>query len=133
LGIHTSFRKGRWAAAGRDLSAGYVMVDALVALVIVGLTLSLSLLVADRAIRVARQAQDIRQADALLRDLMVSGPRSFQAAAGVSGPFAWTVETQLTGGDRPIEVCRRLVQLTSSASSRRYWASTLETCPVSPS
>jgi hypothetical protein len=109
---------------------GYVVVDALVALTILGMTLSLSLVAADRATRAARLAQEIRLADALLRDVLVSGPRSLRPLSGVTSGYAWTVETQVTSAERPIEVCRRYVQLTALSSSRRYWASTFETCPA---
>jgi hypothetical protein len=106
------------------------MVDALVALTILAMTLGLSLVAADRAIRAARLANEIRQADALLRDILISGPRSLRPLSGATADYAWTVETQVTGADRPIEVCRRYVQLTSLRSTRHYWASTSETCPA---
>jgi hypothetical protein len=109
-----------------------VIVDAMVALLIIVMTIVMSLAVADRAKQAARVSQDIRQANALLRDLLVSGPRTFQTVTGSTGPFSWTIQTQVTGADRPIEVCRRLVQMTSSVSARQYAVSTLETCPASP-
>jgi hypothetical protein len=118
-------------ATSRDRrDAGYVAVDAMVALLIVALTVILSLTVAERAGRAAQLAQDTRQADSLLRDLLVSGPRSLQMVSGVTGGYQWSIETQITGADRPIEVCRRFVQIASPAPVRRYWASTMEPCPI---
>jgi len=110
--------------------AGYIVVDALVALVVITLTVSLTLAAAQQAAQAAKQARDIRQADALMRDLLVSGPRRLETTTGTTGTFTWSLQTQLTGAEQPISVCRRYVQLTSTASARHYWASTLETCPT---
>lgn len=114
----------------RDLTDGHVVVDSMVALMILALAIILGLQAVQQAGRVARLAQEVRRANALLNDLMLDGPRSLQAVAGTTDDFSWSIETQITGAERPIEVCRRLATLVNRTSSRRYSASSLETCPT---
>jgi Tfp pilus assembly protein PilV len=110
--------------------AGYALIDALVALLILSLALVFALRATGQARRTIDQANEIRRARVLIQQLLETGPRSFQDAAGETDAFAWTVETRTTGADQPVAVCHRIVRLTSVATRRVFSASTLETCPT---
>jgi len=101
----------------------------MVAMLILAMTVILSLRAIQQADHVAKVAEDVRQANVLLNELLDNGPRSFQVSQGESDRFRWTVETQATGSDRPVAVCRRVVALTNSETLRRYSETTFETCP----
>jgi len=99
------------------------------AMLVLALTTTLSL----QALRVARDAADrtreLRGAEALLGALLADGPRRFGVVEGRDAGFGWRLETQATGAERPIELCRRAAELRSERSGRVYAAVTLETCP----
>ncbi|MFZ3004791.1 MAG: hypothetical protein WA047_01360 [Phenylobacterium sp.] len=99
------------------------------ALMILALGLILSLQAVTQARHAAAMAWEIRRAHTLLTHLMESAPRSFDELRGDSDGFAWRVQVQLTGAERPVEVCRRSTTLTNVRSGRTYAAATLETCP----
>jgi hypothetical protein len=110
--------------------AGYALIDALTALLILSMALVFSLRAASQARFAADQAREVRAAQVLLAQLLETGPRSFEDAAGDADVFSWRVETRSTGADQPIAVCHRAVVLTSHRTKRTYQAATLETCPV---
>jgi hypothetical protein len=112
--------------------AGYALTDALVAMLILSLALVLSLRALGQAREVVEVAWEVRRADSLIGHLIEAAPHRYEASAGTSDGFRWTVETAITGAERPIEVCRRAVGLTNLRSGRAYAAATLETCPVEP-
>jgi hypothetical protein len=111
---------------------GYAAVDAMVALLIIALTIVLSLQAVLQARRSAAMADEIRGAQVLMARLLDSGPRSFSPAAGTTNGFSWRLETAPTGLDRPIALCHRGVTLNSAATGRTFKAGTLETCPDEP-
>jgi hypothetical protein len=104
----------------------------MVAMLILALTVVLGL----RTLQQARQAADVaweyRRAQSLLAQLMETAPRRYAESAGLRDGFRWTVETTATGAERPIEVCRRAVDLKNVRSGRTYGVSTLEACPIAP-
>lgn len=108
---------------------GYAVVDAMTAMLILALTVTLSLQAVGVGLDAARRTGELRGAEALLRALMIDGPRQFGAVEGRSGDFAWRLETQPTGAERPIELCRRAAAVASTRSLRRYAAVSLESCP----
>lgn len=110
--------------------AGYALVDALVGLLIIAMGLIFSLDAGRQAHMAADQAAEFRRAQTLLAQVMETGPRSFDDAAGTSDAFSWQIETRATGGERPIEICHRQVTLINLRSKRTYKAATLETCPI---
>jgi hypothetical protein len=118
--------------AGRARDAGYALTDALVAMLILSLALVLSLRALGQAREVADVAWEIRRADSLLAYLIEAAPHRYEASGGTSDGFRWTVETAITGAERPVEVCRRAVALKNLKSGRAYAAATLETCPLEP-
>lgn len=111
---------------------GYALTDALVAMLILSLALVLSLRALGQAREVAEVAWEVRRADSLIAHLIEAAPHSYETSTGANDGFRWTVETAITGAERPIEVCRRAVGLTNLRSGRAYAAATLETCPVEP-
>jgi hypothetical protein len=115
---------------GRLGDDGQVAVDAMVALVILGLCSVLSLRAIEVAHKVVASADEARRARALIMGLLDSGPRTFTDSSGSSLGFSWTLQTRTTGLDRPVAVCRRAVSLVSPASGRTFAASTFEPCPA---
>jgi len=109
---------------------GYALIDALVALFIMAMALILSLQATAQARRAATQAWEVRRAQTLLAHLAEIGPRSFEDTSGFSDGFAWRIETRTTGGERPIEVCRRKVRIDNVRSHRTYELATLTACPM---
>lgn len=124
-----------WRASAQDRreqnEAGYAAIDALVAL----LLLTLGLMIGFSGLAQARSAADLGdeslRAQLLMTHLLQSAPRAFELQSGVSDGFDWRVETSPLGGERPIELCRRSVEL-SSATQRTFRAATVETCPERP-
>jgi len=124
-----------WRAASSDLPTreredGFALTDALVAMLILSMTLVLSLTALGKARDVADVAWETRRAQSLLSHLIETAPHSFEPGAGVSDAFTWAVETTTTGADRPVAVCRRAVSLENRLSRRTYQAATLEACPL---
>lgn len=110
-------------------SSGYAAVDALVALIILSLTVILSLGAFQTAARAARMAAEAEAAGALLAWLGDSEPKAFEGSAGTTPGFEWTVQTQPTASSALIDVCRRAVDLVGRRSGRHYGVVTLVTCP----
>lgn len=109
--------------------AGYLAVDAIVAMMILAVAAILSLAAVEQSERAAGLADEVRSADAVIAQLMLSAPANFQPLGGETSGFRWTVTTELTGADRPVAVCRRVVLASSVVSHRQYSASTLAICP----
>jgi len=110
--------------------AGYALVDAMVALLMLSLTLIFGLRAAGEARHAADQASEARRAQALMAGLLNRGPRTFSDSSGTTDAFSWSLQTRGTGADQPVAICHRAVALTGLASHRVYRAATLETCPV---
>lgn len=113
-----------------DAAAGYVVVDAMVALMIIALATILSFRAIEGALQATTSAWEVRRAQALIGRLLDTAPRTYRPHEGATDGFSWRLETQLTGADRPIEICRRSVRLINLRTDRRYDAATLETCPL---
>ena len=128
--------RGRVCGAGAkpartgEAADGYAAVDALVALMIITMTLIMSFKAMAQAGQTTAAASEVRRAEALLSYLLETTPRSYEVATGRTDGFSWRVELDATGAERPVEVCRRAASLTAIASGRSYKAATLETCPV---
>ncbi len=120
---------GRAARARERGEAGYVAVDAMVALLIISLSTILSLQAVRSAHQAVTAANEYKRAEILLSFLLDTGPRSFTPSRGRAGGFTWTLVTQPTGLDRPIAVCRRALTVQAEQSARVYNASTREICP----
>jgi hypothetical protein len=120
------------AVAPRTRQAGYVLVDAIVALLILSFTLVLAFVALQTANGTAVRAEEIRQAEVLIRDLMLDGVNSLTPASGVSGGFTWTLQTDATAVSRPVALCSRRARVQSKTSARAYAAGSLVACPAPP-
>lgn len=117
--------------AGRGES-GYAVIDAMVGLMIIAMVLIEGLGAARNASQAGAMALDLRRAHQLLVHLMEMSPDRLGEQSGISSGFAWRVETAVTGGERPIEICRRAAELTQQESGRRYAMASLQSCPATP-
>lgn len=102
----------------------------MVGMLILAMALILSLQAGRLARSIATQALEIQGAHMLLANLLATGPRSFQDAAGASGDFAWSLQTRVTGAEQPIAICLRKATLNNTRTHRTYGAETMETCPI---
>lgn len=117
-------------ARDRGGACGYALTDALVALLILSVSLVLSLGALAQARETTDLAWELRRAEARLSHLLDAGPRRLTASAGVSGGFGWSLETQPVGAEQPIALCRRAARIVAIASGRTFEAATRETCPL---
>lgn len=120
------------APRGRDADAGYALTDALVAMLILSMSVVLTLAALGQARGAADVAWEVRRAGALMAYLIEMAPHRYATSFGETDGFSWTVDTTATGAERPIEVCRRAVALENERSGRIYRVATQETCPVEP-
>lgn len=131
--VHT--RTNVIEAAGRGASAvcdgGYVAVDAMMALLILAGAVTASLLAVHRAHDVTRAAEEVRNATAVARHLLETGPATYEVSRGRAAGFDWSLETQVSGLERPIAICRRAVRVTARDTGRVFAASTRAICPAS--
>ena len=122
-------RVGAARTRGHSDERGYAAVDALVALTIISLTVILSLSAFQQAGRAARAAAEVQAAKLLLARLADAEPKALDGSSGRTPAFDWVVQTQPTGAQALVEVCRRAVDLVSRDGRRRYALTTLVTCP----
>lgn len=111
-------------------STGYAMVDSLISLLIISTSIVFSLQALGASSRSADALTEARRARALLDRLVTETGQVSPLQEGRSGGFAWQAAQNSAGGERPIEICARIVELVNEASQRRYRASTLVTCPA---
>ena len=114
---------------------GFAAVDALVALTILALTISLSLQSLGSARRLAGRTVEIRQASALLQYLVDAGARDPGVQTGVQAPFQWRFEVSLEPVDPQapaLKLCRRAAVVTEIRSRRTYRLQGIEYCTTRP-
>ncbi len=104
--------------------------DVIVALMILSATFVLSFVGTQTARDAAVRAEEVRQAEVLLRALMMDGVRSLTPARGERGGFSWFVEMDATPAVRPVALCNRQVVVQNERSARSYATTTIETCPA---
>lgn len=125
-----------WRRAGlpptQDAERGYAVVDAMVGLMIIATVLIEGLGAARNAGQASEMALDLRRAHQLMVHLMETAPDQLGDQSGMSEGFAWRVQTAITGGERPIEICRRSVELRREKTSRHYQMASLQSCPATP-
>ena len=76
------------------------------------------------------RADEIGQAQRLIRQLMRTPTDGYAPLAGATPAFDWRVEIQPTGADLPVSVCRRAVSVAARRTHRTYAAATQEVCPL---
>lgn len=119
---------------GLDLQTdGFAAVDALLALMILSITLIFSLAAAHTARRAADSAARTREADQILQGLLQTAPHAIGETQGRAGRFEWRVTTQPSQSDvrwPNAQICLRSAQVRAIGTGRLYGLSTAEICPV---
>jgi hypothetical protein len=115
-----------------DRDAGFAAVDALVALMILAATITLSLRAVETARRAALGADEMRQATQMLRGLLDTPVAPPGALAGQTPVFLWRVETRAGAaipGAAGATICARAASVTSRRDGRRFALDGAEICP----
>ena len=121
-------RIGLSGETGRE---GFAAVDALVALTLLALTISLALQGMTSARRLASRAVELRQAGALLQYLVDAGARDPGEQSGVLDPFQWRLEVKARPADPEtpaLRMCTRTAIVTHTPSRRQYRLVGLDFC-----
>jgi hypothetical protein len=125
----------RMQPSGEGSSDGYAAVDAMVALVILAMTITFALGAAQTARRAAVAADETRRATQLLRYLEEEAPLTLATQSGRANGFAWHVQTHSAAdaGVPGVLLCDRLAELVSNTSHRRFHLEGAAICPPPPS
>jgi hypothetical protein len=118
------------ARADDDGSRGYAALEALMAMLLLSLSLSFGLAAYGQARRAADAALEIDRARGLIDDLLAGDADRLGAESGVSGRFSWTRDLQKTASGGLVEICRRSVSVVNARTGRRYAMARLQACPV---
>ncbi len=122
-------RDGPAADAGAEGEAGFASVDALVALSILAVTITLALGAAVSARRVSAAGLEATRARAVLGGLMNGPVQPPGVYRGRTPDFSWRVEISQTGpAPAPVELCRRRAEVRAIRSNRRYSYETRAVC-----
>jgi hypothetical protein len=128
-----TFRGRRCPTNRGDASAGFAVVDSLVALMILTVTLVIALQAAQAARQAASSALEMRRAEGLFRFLLDSQPPAVGALVGQAEDFKWRLDTQLSApqaGTTSAQICGRTLQLRNIRSGHRYRVDTAVVCPT---
>jgi hypothetical protein len=123
--------EGRLQPAGDNAAEGFAAVDAMVALLILSVTVIFSLEAVETARHAAVAAEETRRATTLLRYLVDSAPDAISQKSGRANGFAWRVDVRPgapTGVPMAI-VCDRTADLVSEKTGRRFRLATAAICP----
>ena len=112
-----------------DKCSGFAAIDALVALTVLSLILSLALGALGAARRVGGAALEAQQARALLRSLLANAPSAPGSRAGRTAGFRWSlVSTLQNGAAQQARLCQRVASAEGLVSRRRYLGSSVAFC-----
>lgn len=137
----TSTERGRsvswplsgWTGALRGGKAddGFAAVDAIVALVILATTVTLSLIAGRTAVQLALAATETRSAEGELRYLLAAAPQSPGAVSGRNAGFDWQVATvPIKVSKRSnVRICEQIATARSLTTGRGYRFVTDKACP----
>ena len=111
--------------------SGFAAVDALVALMILAITITLSLRAVETAKRAATSADEMRQATQVMRGLLEAPLAKRGVQTGQTVAFDWRLETRT--GASPVGapgalICDRVASVTARRTGRRYGLRTSEIC-----
>lgn len=108
--------------------------DAVVALTILATSIALVLQNAGTAKHLAEAARETEDARTLGMFLLETAPGAPGVTTGRSGAFAWamSVTTASVAPFAQVRLCRRRVEVTALATTRRYVMATSSICPVQP-
>jgi len=111
---------------GDGEEAGYVAVDALVALAILATVLTLSLQLAASAWQASRTAAELREAQTVLQWSLTIPPSHTAFATNADNGIFRTMENVRVG---EIELCRQTIKLEGWKAKRTYTHVTTTICP----
>jgi hypothetical protein len=125
----------RMQPAGDGSSDGYAAVDAMVALVILSISITFALGAAQTARRAAVAAEETRRATALMRYLVDEAPQATAVETGTANGFTWRVQVRPAANTSVPSsfVCDRTTELVSNTSHRRFHLEGAAVCPPPPS
>jgi Tfp pilus assembly protein PilV len=117
--------------AGERATDGFAAVDAMVALLILSVTIVFSLEAVQTAKRAATAAEETRRATALLRYLVDSAPDAVSQQSGRANGFGWRVDVRAgaPSGVPMAVVCEQTADLVSEKTGRRFRLATAVICP----
>ena len=123
------------ASVARRADDGFAVIDALMALMILSITISLTLAAGITSRRVAAAAEEAREAETALAMLLAGsqGRGAIGVSSGQLGRFDWRREvavSTLPDANAETRLCRISVSLRASGQRRIYRAATLRSCRV---
>lgn len=118
-----------------DGSAGFALIDALVALMILSITMGLTLTAVQTARQAAVAAAEAHRAEDLLRYLLDTTPAIVGTLQGRTPTFQWRLDTSVANGPQgtaEIEICGRSAQVRGLGTGRHYRFDTAAICRRAP-
>lgn len=110
--------------------AGFAAVDALAALAILAVTISLSISALVTARGLGERSLEATQARTLLSTLLSGGAQPPGAYGGRQARFSWALDVTAEGDQAGVRICRRRVEARSLTSERSYVYETRAVCPL---
>ena len=111
---------------------GFAAVDALMALLILSITLTLALSGLQQAARIAQRSEETVEATALARQLLAQSGDGVSSLVGRSGSLLWSLSTERLGGSRAY-LCAQGLLIRSVHDHRSYRFETAIACSESAS
>ncbi len=113
---------------GDQQQGGFGTVDAIMALMVLAITISMTLAAGTVAAKLSRAAIEAREADQILAYLINDENTQAVSSSGNSGKFAWTLTVEpLAQSD--LRVCRRSAEVRATHSQKSYRLVLDEACP----
>ena len=114
-----------------NAAEGFAAIDAMVALLILSVTIVSALGAVETAKRAATAAEETRRATTILRYLVDSAPLVISEQTGRANGFAWRVDVRpgAPSGMSMAIVCDRSAELVSEKTGRRFQLATAAICP----
>jgi Tfp pilus assembly protein PilV len=129
---HTTERPTLYLAARRPCAPdGFALLDALVALLILSITLTMAIGAAQTARQASLAAANIQSADYTLRALLDTTPMVPGTAKGRTSMFDWRMSTAAVdaqASSTAVQICSRTAELFSRRDGRRYRLDTAAIC-----
>lgn len=118
---------------GTEAEEGYLLVDAVVALMILSTVLVLSFASLQVAQNLAGRSEEMRRADLILNTVMLDGENALEPSHGETDGFAWFLTVAPTAVVHPVSLCDRRVVVQNLQTARSFEAATLAPCPLADS
>ncbi|ATQ43430.1 hypothetical protein [Caulobacter mirabilis] len=132
--MRTAFIAGRAGPSSKtttpdDPEGGFAAIDALAALGILAVTISLSIAALSTARGLGDAGLEAARARTLLTGVLNAGAQPPGAYGGRASRFAWTLDVAEENEGPGVRVCRRRAEARGLASDRRYVFETRAICP----